>query len=322
MERNMIIISSRKFYRGGGIPVSTENLFKGQFEIVLIENFSQEELIEICSSYKEVLFSGYDVSEETILRTLKQRGKKIFVFWHFGMAILTGEPKHIANWISLVKFVKEGCIDLVLTCKAGFDKMWKAIPTLKGTPILHIRNNVTDSSYRNVPKTHMAGVYSGSGDTWVKNSFCNLTAVAMHGGKMSVDITPLSLPLKEYGESLGLNVVGVDMLAHDEFLKRMSFCEYVLYVTMTEGCPMLPMEALMNGVLCLTGNNHDIFSSSPFLESVLVVSRADDPLAIARQLDTALNHKKEIFEEFAECKETWDILCKRDMDLFLNYKVE
>ncbi len=321
MERNMIIISSRQFYRGGGIPVSTENLFKGQFEIVLVELFSQEELIEICSNYREVLFSGYDASEESILRTLKQQGKKIFVFWHFGMAVLTGEPKHIANWMSLVKLVEEKSIDLVLTCKAGFDKMWRTIPKLKDTPVLHIRNNVTDSSYRNVRKAQMAGVYSGSGDTWVKNSFCNLTAVAMHGGKMTVDITPLSLPLKEYGESLGLKVTGADKLEHNEFLKRMSYCEYVLYVTMTEGCPMLPLEALMNGVICLTGNNHDIFSTSPFLESILVVNRADDPLAIARQLDTALKHKKDVFEEFAECKETWDILCKRDMDLFLNYKV-
>lgn len=335
MERKMIIITSRKFYRGGGIPVSTENLFKDEFKILYkkkvndengvdpsVDALSDEEIIAACEDYPEVLFSGYDVLEEKMLRTLKDQGKKIFLFWHFAPAVLTGEKIHIKNWISLTELAKEKYIDLLLTCKAGLDEMWRRIPVFRDIPILRLRNNVMDSSYKDIPKNKIAGVYSGSGDFWVKNSITNVSALAMHDVNMPVDITPLNETLKYYAESLGLKVTGVNTLPHDEFLKRMAACEFVMYVTMTEACPMLPLEAMMNGVLCLTGNNHDLFNSSSFLTNNLVVNRPDDPMAIWRQLESALKNKNDIFAEFEKCKEDWNALCNEDLDHFLNYDFE
>lgn len=330
MGRNMIIVTSRKFHRGGGIPVSTENLFNGEFKILFKKQIGKaidpsidalstdEEIIDACADYPEVLFSGYDVCEESILRTLKEQGKRIIVFWHFAVSVLENDT-HMKNWASIMKCAKEGYIDLMLTCKADFDKMWEKFPTVNHVPILRLRNNVMDSSYKDIPKQHMAGVYSGSGDFWVKNSKTNIAALATFDNNMPVDITPLSDDLKNFAEDFGLKVTGVNTLPHDEFLRRMANCELVMYGTFTEADPMLIKEAMNNGSICFTGPNHDTFRTSPFLENTLVVNRPDDAYAIAKQIEKALPLKNEIFAEYEACKAEWDRLYQQDLDRFLNY---
>ena len=66
----------------------------------------------------------------------------------------------------------------------------------------------------------------------------------------------------------------------------MNQSDLVLYVTMSECAPMVPLESLAAGVPCLTGDNHGLFADFPELGRLLTVSREDDPWAIAAAIDT------------------------------------
>lgn len=79
-----------------------------------------------------------------------------------------------------------------------------------------------------------------------------------------------------------------------------------LYVTFSECAPMLPIESMEVGTLCITGDNHHYFKNTP-LEKYLVVKREDDVIAITNKIKYALDNKDEIFRLYKEWKKNYDI---------------
>jgi hypothetical protein len=101
-------------------------------------------------------------------------------------------------------------------------------------------------------------------------------------------------------------------------MKRMASRELVTYCTFTEGAPILPLEALNNGVICLTGNNHHYFEGDERLKELLIVHRPDDPETIYNAIENALNHKEEILERYNVWKSKYDDEQKKNFEQLLN----
>ena len=67
-----------------------------------------------------------------------------------------------------------------------------------------------------------------------------------------------------------------------------------LYVTLSECCPMLPLESLAEGVPCLLGPNSHLFDDSAYLHSRLVVDYPERNEIIAHYIRQALAEREDI----------------------------
>lgn len=133
-----------------------------------------------------------------------------------------------------------------------------------------------------------------------------------------VDSVPLNFEGQVFASKIGLEMTGLDKgVKREELLKRMASNTINLYVTFSECAPMLPIESMEVGTICLTGNNHHYFKDTE-LEKYLVVSREDDVVAIADKIKYALENKEKIFKLYKAWKENYDIISKKSVQEFLD----
>ena len=92
--------------------------------------------------------------------------------------------------------------------------------------------------------------------------------------------------------------------------------DVVLYVTFSECAPMLPIESLEVGTICIMGHNHHYFQGTK-LHDYLVVEREDDIISIYEKIENALKHKDEIFELYKEWKKQNDAESVQSVQDFL-----
>lgn len=297
--KKVVVITSKTLAKSAGIQSVTQTLFKDTYPIVFLEDGPIEERLE---HFDTVLFSGFDEHFIPVVKQAKAKGMKVAVFWHFGAASEVDVEIGTA-WRALLPMLTSKQVDLFITCKKGLESV---ISKLFDVKVFFILNNSECTAYRDTPKDGI-GIYSGSSDYWVKNLRPNLYAALMSG--KHVDILPYDNTLKSVVSTLGLcnQVSGTtERLEHDAFLKRMSQCELVTYVTFAEGAPILPLEALNNGVICLTGDNHHYFEEDLLLHKFLVVTRPDDPEAIYKQMMIALKQRDPIIDRYYHWKTSYD----------------
>lgn len=310
--KDLAVVTSSTLAKNGGIQTITRSYFSPICPIFDLSSadFNQNQL----NNFKTIIFSGFDHTFVQLARHLKSIGTKLAVFWHFSGACEVDSDVGNA-WRSLLPFLTDRSIDLFITCKKGFDKV---ITTLFNIPAFFIMNNVLESSFRDIPKNGL-GIYSGSSNYWVKNLYANLYACLMVG--LPIDIVPYDETLKSVVHSSNREslVTGVNnQLPYGDFLKRLSTRKLVSYVSFTECAPIIPLEALNNGVICLTGNNHHYFEEDERLRSMLVVSRPDDPAAIFYAIDYALMHRNEILQRYDMWKTSYDFVQKRNFENLLS----
>ena len=92
--------------------------------------------------------------------------------------------------------------------------------------------------------------------------------------------------------------------------------DVVLYVTFSECAPMLPIESLETGTICIMGNNHHYFKGSK-LHDYLVVEREDDLDEIVRKIKNALENKEEILRLYKAWKVENDNESAKSVEEFL-----
>lgn len=310
MINNIAVVTSGTLVRSGGIQTVTRTLFENVMSIFYLDKEGEEKIKAKVEKCEKILFSGFDSQFVDLANWAKSVGKKIAVFWHFSFASEV-DPDVGEAWKSLLPLLCNHKIDLFITCKAGQQQI---IEKLFGVMSCLILNNSMDTSYENEPKEGI-GIYSGSGNYWVKNIRPNVYASLITDKR--IDIIPYDDTIREMVKALGKEerVTGEYRLEHSMFLKRMAGCELVTYVTFAEGAPILPLEALNNGVICITGDNHGYFCEDSILHELLVCTRPDDPIAIYDCITRALKHKDEILFRYRRWKDCYD---RKQKDNFRN----
>lgn len=299
---DIAVVTSSALVKNAGITTITQSFFGNLFPIFDLASTSFD--IKELDNFKTVLFSGFDHTFVSLTRHLKSIGKKIAVFWHFSNACEVDSD--IGNsWRALLPFFSDKSINLFLTCKKGLDK---TISQLFNVNSFFVMNNSMEANFRNLPKSGL-GIFSGSSNYWAKNIYSNLYACLLTN--RSIDVLPYDDTLKSIVQTSGKDylVTGTtEKLEYYSFLERLSRCELISYISFTEGAPLIPLEALNNGVICLSGNNHHYFENDPWLHSFLVISRMDDSLFIYHSIERALQYKREILQHYTAWKEHYDIL--------------
>ena len=160
------------------------------------------------------------------------------------------------------------------------------------------------------------GLYS-AGTDWRKNTYNQVMAASLFKNA-TLEVIPLRYELQKIAYKNDLNIIGSDShLKREDLLLEMAKNDITLYVTFSECAPMLPIESLEVGTICITGNNHHYFDNTK-LYDYLVVEREDDVMAIYEKINYAVEHKDEIFKLYKEWKKSNDERTKKSVEEFLN----
>lgn len=313
-----------------GVTSATKELFENLVPLQGTYTASQVDLIAKKISelnINQVIFSAFEFGFDKLARKIKQLEPdiKIKLFWHSSHSQINGQLVDAMNWktnLKVIKLHREGIIDVFGTCKESLVNFYKSqgfkTAFIQNTVRLNddIKQEINKIKKENSTEKIKIGLYAAGMD-WRKNMFNQIAGASLVENSV-VDSVPLNFEGQVFASKIGLEMTGLDKgVKREELLKRMASNNINLYVTFSECAPMLPIESMEVGTICLTGNNHHYFKGTE-LENYLVVTREDDVVAIADKIKYALENKEKIFKLYKAWKENYDIISKKSVQEFLD----
>ncbi len=266
----------------------------------------------------EGFFAGY----AELLARLRQRmpAARIFSVVHgsFFQMVDNAELPGILRQLDAMR--REGILDRVGFCKPG---MAQALQRL-GFPAFEVMNRVPG---RATPPSRSwrspARVFIPVGGQSRKNPHTQRIAALLAEGIGEVHVaTRLDLQYLPAAAMEKVRVKVHETLDRARTRQLMEQSDLVLYVTISECAPMVPLESLAVGVPCLTGNNHRLFDDFPELVRLLVVSREDDAWAIAEAISRVQREYKLCCDLIRQFNEGYDRKAVKSVADFLELEVD
>lgn len=307
-----------------GVTSATKELFQN---LLPLQELYDERLIQklaeqiIATHAKQIIFSAFTKGWDKLAIALKklEPSLKIKSFWHGSHSQVIEE----INWkmnTTVIELHQRGIIDVMGTCKESLLSFY----LLQGYRAAFVKNTVSFNSsileeLKKIKKEEAPlriGMYAAGLD-WRKNMYNQLAAASLLKNAV-IDVIPLSKEAEIFASKLDVSLQGVNHgIKREELLKRMAQNHINLYVTFSECAPMLPIESMEAGTICLTGSNHHYFKGTP-LEEYLIVDREDDVMYIYEKIQKALDNKEIIFKLYHEWKKEYDKESKESVQAFLN----
>lgn len=312
-----------------GVTSATKELFENLVPLQGTYTSSQVDLIArkiIELNVNQVIFSAFEFGFENLARRIKELNNniKIKLFWHSSHSQINGQLVDIMNWktnLKVIKLHREGIIDVFGTCKESLVNFYKSqgfrTAFIQNTVRLdeNIKKEIKELKLNKNNELKVIGLYAAGMD-WRKNMFNQIAGAALVKDAV-IDSVPLNFEGEVFASKLGTKMTGLNKgVKREELLKKMASNDINLYVTFSECAPMLPIESMEVGTICLTGNNHHYFKGTE-LEKYLVVSREDDVCSIKEKIDYALENKEEIFRLYNKWKRNYDMISIESVQSFL-----
>lgn len=306
-----------------GVKNATKNSFgKNILEVLEQYNKKESRLIAqaiIDSGKQLVIFNAFAKGWENIIYALKDidPSVKVKLLLHGSNALLS-EPYDWEVLETMLGLYNKGKIDELGFVKKSLYEFYKA----KGYRASFLMNDVTiDNKEKYMPsKSDLSqklkiGIYS-SGNRWVKNVYNQLSAISLFKDA-EVDCVPITSKISTISRLYEINLSGVDHgISQEELYKRMAANDINVYVTFTECAPLIPLESLELGTICITGDNHHYFEGTE-LEKYLVVNKEDDIMAIYDKMKYALENRDKILDLYKEWKKEYSKKAKESIENFL-----
>ena len=279
---------------------------------------------------KQVILSAFCSGWEDLCREIKKvnRNIKIKCFYHGSHSQIIEEINN-ELYINVIKLHKERLIDKIATCKESLYEFYKTegfdISFIKNTVRLkdEVKNKIEEykiefekeSKENELNEKFKIGIYA-AGNDWRKNVYNSFASASLINNNI-IDTVVVSDEVNEFSKYHNINIVGSKTrIEREKLLAKMSLNDINLYVTFSECAPMLPLESLEMGIICITGNNHHYFTGK--LRDYLVVDREDDVIAIKEKIEKCLNNKEEILKLYKTWKESYDSESKKSVKEFLS----
>ena len=290
------------------------------------------------ANIKQVILSAFCAGWEDLCREIKKvnRNIKIKCFYHGSHSQIIEEINN-EMYTNVIKLHKERIIDRIATCKESLYEFYKA----QGYDIYFIKNTVKlkaeaknkiekykielesknlaqDESQTENNKNHdklKVGIYAAGLD-WRKNMYNSFASASLIKNSV-IDTVVISNEINEFAKYHDITVNGSKTrIEREKLLSKMALNDINLYVTFSECAPMLPLESLEVGTICITGNNHHYFEGK--LKDYLVVDREDDIISIKDKIKLCLENKEKILKLYKSWKESYDSESKKSVKEFLN----
>lgn len=292
-NKDYIVIYNKEWL---GVTSATKELFDNIIDCGELYRKQDIELIGktiIDNNIKQVIFSSFAVGDKELVKFLKKNNNsiKIKTYWH-GSHSQVLDTYGWARNKEIIELHKEKYVDVMASCKESLQNFYKN----EGYNAFFITNKVTTDvkpENKKSKKEIRVGLYAAKCDDWRKNMFSQMAAVSLLDNAV-LDMVPLNETAKEFANSIGLKIDGVEKsLPREELLKRMSNNNINLYVTYSECAPMLPLESFEMNVPCITGNNHHYFKNTE-LEKYLVVNNEESPIEIKNKIEKCLKEEEKV----------------------------
>ena len=259
------------------------------------------------------LFRGYAHLLRRIRKRMPYAG--IFYLHHGSFFQMLEDPSLPALLAQVSRLRQQGIIDRIGFCKAGMAEAFDRL----GVPAFEVMNRV--SQHNVPPRTEWntpASVLIPLGAQLRKNPHTQLM-----GALLCEDIDEIHLTCDldlEYLPKSTLTRAKVKVhgnVDREATMRLMRQSNVVLYATISECAPMVPLESFALGVPCLTGDNHGLFDQSPTLSRQLLISRADDPWAIAKAISSLRRDYGECCDEIRAFNGRYDCRAEQSLNDFL-----
>ena len=285
----------------------------------------------IKSGIKQVVFSGFCYGWDNLAIEIKKYNKniKIKCFFHGSHSQII-ETVNNELYMKIIKLHKNRIIDRLATCKQSLYEFYKQqgfdVYFIKNTvklneetktKILNLQNEIKENNLNNeiLKDKIKIGIYA-AGIDWRKNMYNSFASVATIDNAI-IDTVVISNEINEFCKYHNIKFMGSETrVEREKLLSKMSLNDINLYVTFSECAPMLPLESLEMGSICITGNNHHYFNKE--LSSYIVVDREDDIISIKEKIENCLENKETIIKLYKKWKESYDSESKKSVKEFLN----
>lgn len=267
---------------------------------------------------KLVIFNAFANGWENIVCSLKEINPEIKVklLIHGGNALLS-EPYDWNVYNIMLDLYEKEKVDEIGFVKKSLYEFYKA----KGYKASFVMNNVfIENKEQYIPKDKnheeiKVGLYA-SGDRWVKNTYNQLSAISLIKNA-KLDCIPINNKISTIARRYDINLSGEEHnVPKEEIYKRIAENDITVYVTFTECAPLIPLESLELGTVCITGDNHHYFTGTE-LEKYLVVNKEDDIMEIYNKINYALENRDKILELYKDWKEEYSKQSNESIKKFL-----
>ena len=305
-----------------GVESSTRELLG---DVVTIEDYTiTDDLSKIVEAIKRnkkikmVIFSAFGTGWEYLARKIRNECPNMIikVFWH-GSNAMHIEGYDWDRFSMIFALLEQKVINSIAFAKKSMYEQYKKL----GYKVEFLPNTVDIKGKDKIVKQRKkhdglrVGIYA-SGDRWVKNMYNQMAAASLLSNA-ALDMIPLSQTALQFAKILKLNVTGENnSIKREEMFRRLIDNDIVLYTTFVECAPVLPLECLELGVLCITGDNHHYWTGTP-LEEYLVEPEVDNPVAVAQRAKKCLKQKEKVLNLYNDWKKQYDKYCKIELDKFL-----
>lgn len=318
LQGEYIVISHPEWIGVGNVA---KDNFK--YNIELREQYTEKEAKKMAAAilankYKLVIFNGLANGWGWIIKEIKRINPNVIIkiLWHGSNALLC-EEYDWNSYKTIFDLYQDKKIDEIGFVKKSMYEFFKA----KGVNASFVMNSIEiknkEKYMTNAKKSTKTkiGLYT-SGDRWVKNTYSQVAAASLIENA-ELNCIPLSHKIVELARIYKLNINGqANNLPREKLLKKMAANDINLYVTFTECAPLIPLESLELGTVCITGDNHHYFAGTE-LGKYLVIDKEDNIIEIYNKIKFALENKQKILELYKEWKIEYSKKAKESIEMFL-----
>lgn len=285
-----------------GVTSATKELFENLVDCGEIYRKKDIEKIGkaiLDTDVKQIVFSSFAIGWKNLAIYLKNNKKtlEIKTYWHGSHSQILDSYGWDRN-VEIIKLHEKGIIDVMATCKESLINFYKR----EGYNAQFLTNKVSVSkkySSKKENKKLKIGLYAAKCDDWRKNMYTQMAAVSMIDNAI-IDMVPLNDSAKDFAKIIGVEIDGLEKpLKRDDLLKRMSLNDINLYVTYSECAPMLPLESMEMGVVCISGNNHHYFENDERMKDI-IIDNEENPLEIKEKIIKSIKEKDKILKLYKE----------------------
>ena len=265
-----------------------------------------------------VVFGSFAPTYIHLLRALEQASRKIEVYSiSYGSFMQSNERTGWTMLQLLKQLVVEGRIKKLGFAKAGMAEVYHRLG-VRSAFVMHTVDKVPAAASVPLPGGPHLGLAAVSLATWRKLPFAMLAAVTEIPDAV-LHIAGAQGRVAEFVRQMRLDArISPQPLPQSELPQMLRSMHLNLYVTLSECCPMLPLESLAEGAPCLTGPNSHLFEDSAYLRSRLIVDYPERNDVIARYIRQALHERDEIIGAYRKWLPGYSEQCRRSVASFLD----
>lgn len=291
----LVLVPSTTGYNWVGVNRATKTLFNTAEILELPQYYSNtllkdkeivslSEKIKSCH-FKTILFSGFPVYFEQIIRRITSKNSTIIVFYHGFISELSSNPIGQTQFKTLIELAQKKYVQKIAFNKKGLKEIVEQIWNIPCYKLLlkttvHAKNTKLLSD--NTPNIGIFG-----NDSFRKNIQNQIVAGYLYPNSIlhiNDQVMVKYLPdnqkrINQYSNELN----------HESFLELLAKMDINLHVSYSESWGQITSESLALGIPCLVSDHSDVLDYDLELKKKLTVQEYDNPIAIYDQIGCVLN---------------------------------